>query len=43
MRTALGLYAFLLVGLAAAGNATAQAGPSAAVPDWFVRGVVAAL
>jgi HEAT repeat protein len=43
MRAALGLCAFLIVGLATAGDAAAQPGPSAPVPEWFVRGVVAAL
>jgi hypothetical protein len=43
MRAALGLGAFLIVGLATAGDAAAQPGPSAPVPEWFVRGVVAAL
>jgi HEAT repeat protein len=43
MRAALGLCAFLIVGLAMAGGAAAQAAPSASVPEWFVRGVVAAL
>ena len=42
MRAALGLCAFLIASLATAGGA-AQAGPSASVPEWFVRGVVAAL
>ena len=43
MRAALGLCAFLIAGLAMAGSAAAQAGPSPPVPEWFVRGVVAAL
>jgi hypothetical protein len=43
MRVALGLCAFLIVGLATAGGAAAQPGPSAPVPEWFIRGVVAAL
>jgi hypothetical protein len=43
MRAALGLCAFLIVGLAMAGGAAAAAGPSAPVAEWFVRGVVAAL
>src|SRR5712671_225916 len=42
MRAALGLCAFLIVGLATAGEAAAQPEPSAPVPEWFVRGVVAA-
>ena len=37
MRAALGLCAFLIVGPATAGGAAAQAGPSAPVPEWFVR------
>jgi len=43
MRAALGLCAFLIVGLATAGDAAAQPRPSAPVPEWFVRGVAAAL
>src|SRR5205823_11992567 len=43
MRAALGLCACLIAGLAMAGGAAAQVGPSPPVPEWFVRGVVAAL